>query len=89
MLTDATCAVEIDVPREREATFEPQIVKKRQRGGPGFDEVVLSLCAKGLTTGEISARFAEIYGASVSRDDQPDHRPGDRGDERLGCKTFG
>src|SRR5271163_4218815 len=52
----------------RAATFEPQIVKKRQRRLSGVDEVVLSLYAKGLTTGEISAHFAEIYGASVSRE---------------------
>ena len=72
------------------ATFEPQIVKKRQRRLSGVDEVVLSLYAKGLTTGEISAHFAEIYGASVSQgDDHPDHRQGDRGDERLGGAAAG
>jgi transposase-like protein len=44
--------------------------------------VVLSLYAKGLTTGEISAHFAEIYGASVSKETiSGDHRQGDRGDE--------
>jgi putative transposase len=68
VLTDTTGAVEIEVPRDRAATFEPQIVKKRQRRLSGVDEVVLSLYAKGLTTGEISAHFAEIYGASVSKE---------------------
>jgi putative transposase len=68
VLTDTTGNVEIDVPRDRAATFEPQIVKKRQRRLSGVDEVVLSLYAKGLTTGEISAHFAEIYGASVSKE---------------------
>src|SRR6202048_513957 len=68
VLTDTTGSVELDVPRDRAATFEPQIVKKRQRRLSGVDEVVLSLYAKGLTTGEISAHFAEIYGASVSRE---------------------
>jgi putative transposase len=68
VLTDATGHVEIDVPRDRAGTFEPQIVKKRQRRLTGVDEIVLSLYAKGLTTGEISAHFAEIYGASVSRE---------------------
>jgi transposase-like protein len=68
VLTDNTGPVELDVPRDRAATFEPQIVKKRQRRLSGVDEVVLSLYAKGLTTGEISAHFAEIYGASVSRE---------------------
>src|SRR4051794_26315078 len=68
VLTDATGHVEIDVPRDRAGTFEPQIVKKRQRRLTGVDEIVLSLYAKGLTTGEISAHFAEIYGASVSKE---------------------
>ena len=44
-------------------------MKKRQRRLTGVDEIVLSLYAKGLTTGEISAHFAEIYGASVSQGD--------------------
>ena len=68
VLTDTTGAVDLDVPRDRAATFEPQVVKKRQRRLSGVDEVVLSLYAKGLTTGEISAHFAEIYGASVSKE---------------------
>ncbi len=68
VLTEATGQVEIDVPRDRAGTFEPQIVRKRQRRLGGVDEIVLSLYAKGLTTGEISAHFAEIYGASVSRE---------------------
>ena len=68
VLTEATGHVDIDVPRDRAGTFEPQIVKKRQRRLSGVDEVVLSLYAKGLTTGEISAHFAEIYGAAVSRE---------------------
>jgi len=54
-------------PRDR-GTFEPQLVKKRQRRLEGVDQVVLSLYARGLTTGEISAHFAEIYGASVSKE---------------------
>jgi putative transposase len=68
VLTDASGQVEIEVPRDRAGTFEPQIVRKRQRRLNGVDEVVLSLYAKGLTTGEISAHFAEIYGASVSKE---------------------
>lgn len=60
--------VEIDVPRDRDGSFEPAIVKKRQRRLNGVDELVLSLTARGLTTGEISAHFAEVYGASVSKD---------------------
>jgi putative transposase len=68
VLTENTGQVPIEVPRDRAGTFEPQIVKKRQRRLTGVDEIVLSLYAKGLTTGEISAHFAEIYGASVSRE---------------------
>jgi putative transposase len=68
VLTGGTGQVGIEVPRDRDGTFEPQIVKKRQRRLNGVDEIVLSLYAKGLTTGEISAHFAEIYGASVSKE---------------------
>src|ERR1700712_3731439 len=68
VLTDSCGEVEIDVPRDRDGSFEPQLVKKRQRRLGEVDEVVLSLYAKGLTTGEISAHFADVYGASVSKD---------------------
>ena len=68
VISDAAGEVVIGVPRDREGTFEPQIVKKRQRRLADVDEIVLSLYAKGLTTGEISAHFAEIYGASVSKE---------------------
>ena len=59
--------VEIDVPRDRDGSFDPQIVRKRQRRLTGVDEMVLSLSAKGLTHGEISAHLAEVYGANVSK----------------------
>jgi putative transposase len=68
VISGNTGPVEIDVPRDRAGTFDPQIVKKRQRRLGEVDEIVLSLYAKGLTTGEISAHFAEIYGASVSKE---------------------
>jgi len=68
VLTEHSGAVDIEVPRDRASSFEPQIDRKRQRRLSGVDEVVLSLYAKGLTTGEISAHFAEIYGASVSKE---------------------
>ena len=60
--------VEIEVPRDRDGTFEPEIVRKRQRRLTGVDQIVLSLSARGLTTGEISAHFADVYGASVCKD---------------------
>ena len=59
--------VEIAVPRDRDASFEPTIVRKRQRRLTGVDEMVLSLSAKGLTHGEISAHLAEVYGTQVSK----------------------
>src|SRR4051794_12061304 len=60
--------VEIEVPRDRDASFDPVIVRKRQRRLDGIDEIVLSLTARGLTTGEVAAHFDEVYGAKVSRD---------------------
>ena len=85
VLTEATGHVEIEVPRDRAGTFEPQIVRKRQRRLNGVDEVVLSLYAKGLTTGEIiCALRRDLRRLGVEGDDQPDHRQGARGDERLG-----
>ena len=60
--------VEIAVPRDRDASFEPVIVKKRQRRLTGVDEIVLSLTARGLTSGEVSAHLAEVYGAQVSKE---------------------
>ena len=60
--------VEIDVPRDRDGTFEPVIVRKRQRRLDSIDQIVLSLTARGLTTGEVSAHFDEVYGASVGKD---------------------
>ena len=59
--------VQIEVPRDRESSFEPKIVAKRQRRLSGVDDLVISLSAKGLTTGEIAAHLGEIYGAQVSK----------------------
>src|SRR5947208_2412620 len=67
VLTEASGQVPIEVPRDRAGTFEPQIVRKRQRRLTGVDEMVLSLYAKGLTTGEISAHFA-VNRAGSGRD---------------------
>ena len=68
VLTDNAGPVRVEVPRDRDGTFTPVIVAKRQRRLSDVDAVVLSLYAKGLTTGEISAHFAEVYGASVCKD---------------------
>ncbi|PWJ25631.1 transposase-like protein [Branchiibius hedensis] len=68
VMTDNVGKVAIPVPRDRAGTFEPVIVAKHQRKLGSLDALVLSLTAKGLTTGEISAHLEEIYGASVSKD---------------------
>ena len=68
VISDGVGQFEIDVPRDRDGTFAPVIVPKRQRRLSGVDEVVLSLYARGMTTGDISAHFAEVYGVSVSKD---------------------
>ena len=60
--------VEIDAPRDRDGTFEPATVRKNQRRLDGVDAMVISLTAKGLTTGEVEAHLAEVYGTEVSRE---------------------
>ena len=59
--------VEVEIPRDRDGTFQPQVVRKRQRRLNGIDGLVISLSAKGLTHGEIAAHLAEVYGANVSK----------------------
>jgi transposase-like protein len=66
ILTEAG-SVEISVPRDRDSSFEPKIVAKRQRRLTGVEDMVISLSAKGLTHGEIAAHLQEIYGAEVSK----------------------
>ena len=58
--------VTIDVPRDRNGTFEPQIVKKHQTRFDGFDEKILSMYARGMTTRDIQGHLEEIYGVEVS-----------------------
>src|SRR6202030_2292963 len=66
VLTEAG-PVDITVPRDRDSSFEPKIVAKRQRRLTGGEDMVISLSAKGLTHGEIAAHLAEVYGAEVSK----------------------
>jgi len=66
VISEAAGEVSIEVPRDRDSSFTPVIVQKRQRRLGDVDAIVLSLYGKGMTTGEISAHFAEIYGVSVS-----------------------
>jgi putative transposase len=60
--------VRIAQPRDRNGTFEAQIVKKGQRRFEGFDEQIVAMYARGMTTRDIEAHLVEIYGASVGRD---------------------
>ena len=60
--------VEIDTPRDRDGSFEPQLVRKRQRRFEGFDEKILALYSRGLSTRDIERYLRELYGVSVGRD---------------------
>src|SRR5579884_1310965 len=60
--------VTIDVPRDREGTFEPKIIKKRQKRLAGFDERILALYARGMSVREIQGHLQELYGVEVSPD---------------------
>jgi putative transposase len=67
LLTDAG-PVDLDTPRDRAGSFEPQIVRKGQRRLDGVDKIVLGLYAKGMTVRDIQAHLAEIYDVDVSPD---------------------
>src|SRR5579871_3946780 len=60
--------VQINTPRDRAGTFEPQIVRKRQRRFEGFDDKIIALYSRGLSTRDIEAHLEEIYGVKVGRD---------------------
>jgi putative transposase len=60
--------VEITTPRDRDGSFEPKLVRKRQRRFEGFDEKILALYARGMSTRDIEAHLRELYGVSVGRD---------------------
>lgn len=59
--------VEVDVPRDRAGSFEPVAVRKRQRRLGSIEDIVLSLSARGMTHGDISAHLADVYGSEVSK----------------------
>jgi putative transposase len=60
--------VPIDTPRDRDGSFDPKIVRKRQRRFEGFDDKILALYSRGMSTRDIEAHIAEIYGVHVGRD---------------------
>src|SRR6266581_1559866 len=60
--------VRIETPRDRQGSFEPQIIRKGQRRFEGFDDKILALYSRGVSTRDIEAHLAEIYGVKVGRD---------------------
>jgi transposase-like protein len=58
--------IELEPPRDRAGTFDPQVVKKCQRDISGIEERVISMYAKGMSTRDISAHIHDIYGYELS-----------------------
>lgn len=58
--------VPINIPRDREGTFEPQLIKKHQRRFDGFDDKIIAMYARGMTTRDIQANLEELYGVDIS-----------------------
>lgn len=67
VLTD-TSRIELDVPRDRLARFDPQLIAKYRRRLPGFDDKVVSMYARGMSVREIQGHLRELYGIEVSPD---------------------
>lgn len=60
--------LELRIPRDRKGTFDPQLIARYQRRFPGFDEKIVSMYARGMTTREIQGHLLELYGLEVSPD---------------------
>src|SRR3546814_10900230 len=67
-VTTDTGKLEIDVPRDRHGRFDPQLIAKYQRRFPGFDDKIVSMYARGMSTREISGHLRDLYGIDVSPD---------------------
>ena len=67
VVTD-TGQIELEVPRDRQASFDPQLIAKYQRRFPGFDEKIVSMYARGMSTCEIVGHLRDLYGIEVSPD---------------------
>ena len=67
VLTD-TAKLNLQIPRDRLATFDPQLIAKYQRRFPGFDDQIVSMYARGMTVREIRGHLADLYGVDVSPD---------------------
>lgn len=67
IITD-TGKIEIDVPRDRTGSFDPQLIAKYQRRFPGFDDKIISMYARGMSTREITGHLRDLYGIDASPD---------------------
>src|SRR6195952_5808076 len=67
VVTD-TGRIDLEVPRDRRATFDPQLIAKYQRRFPGFDDKIVSMYARGMSTREIAGHLRELYAIDVSPD---------------------
>jgi putative transposase len=67
VITD-TGKIELEVPRDRQSSFDPQLIAKHQRRFPGFDDKIVSMYARGMSTREIVGHLRELYGIDVSPD---------------------
>src|SRR4051812_31331277 len=67
VLTD-TGRIDLEVPRDRRSTFDPQLIAKYQRRFPGFDDKIVSMYARGMSTREIAGHLRQLYGIDVSPD---------------------
>lgn len=78
-----TGKIAIDVPRDRQGSFDPQLIAKYQRRFPGFDDKIISMYARGMSTREITGHLRELYGIDVSPPHLDRHRCRARGGGRV------
>ena len=67
-VTTETSRIELDIPRDRRSTFDPQLITKYQRRFPGFDEKIISMYARGMNVREIVGHLRDLHGVDVSPD---------------------
>src|SRR5829696_5207953 len=67
-VTTETGQIELEIPRDRQSTFDPQLIAKYHRRFPGFDDKIVSMYARGMSTREIVGHLRELYGIEVSAD---------------------
>ena len=67
-VTTATGKLELEIPRDRQSSFDPQLIAKYQRRFPGFDEKIVSMYARGMSVREIAGHLRDLYGIDASPD---------------------